>query len=127
MERETVQQRQIYEIIRTCKSHPTIQQVCTLVKEKNPSIGQATVYRAINRLLKKGKIKRIPLEDGYHYDVCSNHYHFQCDCCSKIEDLPFDQDLLEMIDHSMIPRIIDPEALMFHGLCCECKEKYENQ
>ena len=41
----------IIEMLQKDKTHPTIKQLYKNIKEKYPNVGQATVYRNINKLL----------------------------------------------------------------------------
>lgn len=53
--RNTSQKNIILEVLKNNRSHPTAQELYTLVKEKDPTIGQATVYRNVKNLSKKIK------------------------------------------------------------------------
>ena len=128
MERDTKQQKQIYEVLKDCKSHPTLQQLTHLVREKYPRIGQATVYRFIQRYTKRGLISKIPtLDNSYRYDIQLDHQHFECILWGKIEDIVFHETIKKEIQKTIGKnRILFPQVLI-QGVCEECKEKYEKE
>ena len=51
-----------------------------LYNDKDSSVGQATVYRNVSKLVEEGKVRRVLTNDGVdHYDAdCSQHVHFVC-------------------------------------------------
>ena len=88
-ERNTKQKEDILKIIKNTKTHPTMKEIYELVKEINPTIGQATVYRNINKLTEDGNVVRIlDPNNECHYDGdISQHSHFICTNCHKIIDI----------------------------------------
>lgn len=97
--RNTKQKELILNILDQNRIHPTMQEIYSLSKEKYPSIGQATVYRNINKLVDEGKIIRLPetKDEGYHYDInMTPHNHLICNSCGRIIDI-FDGDYNDII------------------------------
>lgn len=88
-ERNTKQREIILQTIVCSQSHPTMNEIMNKVKEKDGSIGQATVYRNVNKLVDSGKVKRLLLStDNIRYDGNSfSHDHLVCIKCGKIIDL----------------------------------------
>ena len=49
--RNTKQKHIILDILNDNRIHPTIYEIYELAKQKYPSIGQATIYRNVNKLV----------------------------------------------------------------------------
>ena len=121
--RNTKQKQIIMNVLDKNRTHPTIKEIQEKVKEIDASIGQATIYRNINKLVDEKKIKKIPTLDGRdYYDINTvSHYHFICQKCGKIMDL-FDKKYEKLmnrieIDYQMK---IENSNIIFEGVCKEC-------
>ena len=106
--------------------HPTAEQLYAWVKLKAPTISLATVYRNLNLLAENGVIKKISGLDGMaHFDHHThNHYHFICQKCNKVYDVPYDvaPDLADKV-FSQTGLIIENYDISFKGVCPECHKK----
>lgn len=129
--RKTKQKELILDILNQNRIHPTMQEVYLLAKEKYPTIGQATIYRNINKLVEEEKILRLPeiKDEGYHYDInMTPHHHLICNSCGKIIDL-FDGDYNDMIkkieDSNLVT--ITKSLLILEGICSKCKNKKQKK
>lgn len=124
--RETKQMNTILSILEYDKTHPTIQEIYQKVQKIDPTIGQATVYRNVNKLVKLGKLTRIPaVDDTYHYDGnCMPHDHLFCEKCHKIYDL-FENDYAEITKkvESKYSIKINKISILYEGICEECNGK----
>ena len=127
MERETNQRKQILEVISNCYTHPNIKELSMLVKEKYPSIGQATVYRTVNKLVKDGIVTRIDCSTGTYYDFNNNHYHFRCLHCGKISDIYLSDDVINKILSNVSSNKIIKVNLVLEGICEECSKGELNE
>ena len=128
--RNTKQKQIILETLMEDQSHPTILELYQKIIEKDHSVGQATVYRNVNKLVQEGKIKRIPtVDDVDHYDGdCRDHYHLVCRRCGKIVDI-FDENVssfLKKIEKKHLVRIED-YCFLLEGVCCDCWKKGKNE
>ena len=125
MERSTKQKDIIFSTLKSLKTHPTINELYKEVISRDNNIGQATVYRNINKLCENKKIRKIQVGQSIdHYDGdLSPHYHFICDKCNKIIDI-FDNECEKIIEK--VIKNYDLEVtnyeLIISGLCNECKE-----
>ena len=123
MERNTKQKKKIYEVLDNCHSHPTLQELTKLVKEEDASIGQATVYRVINKLSLTGEVLTIAsLDRQLRYDIAKDHYHFQCMKCGKIEDIFYNNNEQEMIKKLFSNRKVNTFDFIGYGICSNCLE-----
>lgn len=126
--RNTKQKQLILETLRKEKNHPTIADLYEKILEIDDTVGQATVYRNVNKLVDEGKIKRIMTDCGYRYDCdCNVHYHLVCKKCNNIIDI-FDEKYNKMI-HRLEEEYsvkIDDSTVVFDGVCDKCLNKDTN-
>lgn len=90
-----------------------------------PTIGRATVFRSIEKLVDKRLLNRIEFADGsHHYRVCgdSHHHHLTCTQCHRIVevDLCLPEEQLHAIgDQTNFE--IEGHALSLFGRCSSCR------
>ena len=120
-------QREI--ILKTLKSnvvHPTAEYLYAVLKESEPNISLATLYRNLNQLADNDIIKKIDgLELSSHYDHNTHeHYHFICDKCKKVFDISADvaPDIVRKTEQKT-GFLIKKHDIVFSGLCAECLKK----
>lgn len=123
--RNTVQREIILQTVLNMDNHPSADDVYEKLRNDNPSISRATVYRNLELLAKQGKILHIRMPNGadcFDFNT-SEHYHLRCDICRRVFD----------IDLPKIPKInieqkkykdftIEGYSISFHGTCPECKK-----
>lgn len=112
--------------------HLTAEEIYDLARERFPEIGLATVYRTLQVLVDLHVIDKINFDDGYaRYelgDVPGNgkhhHHHAICSRCGAV--FPFEEDLLDTLEQSLMDRlgfaVTDHEVKLF-GCCRACREK----
>lgn len=121
-QRNTKQKEDILKVIKNTKTHPTMKEIYKLVKEINPTIGQATIYRNINKLTEDGKVVRIldPTNE-YHYDGdVSQHSHFICTKCYKIIDIFDDYQKINKDLEDKYNFKIENKIITYEGRCNNC-------
>lgn len=122
--RNTKQKDIILDILHQHRVHPTIQEIYMYAKEIFPNIGQATVYRNINKLVEEGTVIKLPNtnNESYHYDInATPHSHLLCKKCGKIIDI-FDNDYKEVarkIEKNNMLKI-ESITIILEGICSEC-------
>lgn len=106
--------------------HPTAEQLFKLVREKDPAVSLATVYRNLNLLSENGLIKKIDgLEETAHFDHnLIPHYHFICKKCRKIYDI-YQNFSMENADKFWREKGLTVEEceISFRGICQECQNR----
>jgi Fur family transcriptional regulator, ferric uptake regulator len=68
----------------------TAQEVCRQAKRRLPSLGLATVYRALRQFVSEGAIRvvQIPGVPPHYESAARNHHHFfLCQGCKQLFDL----------------------------------------
>ncbi len=104
----------------------TIDDLWQEMREAEPRLGRATVYRAVEKLANIGLLDRIEFADGtHHYRVCgdNHHHHLTCTQCHLVVEvdicLPLDQ-------FAAIGRItnfdIEGHSLTLFGRCEHCRD-----
>lgn len=118
------QRETILKVLRSTRSHPSVNWIYENVKKEIPDVGLATVYRNLKQLEAAGEIMRIqgdfPEErwDGFAH----NHAHFVCTKCKKILDMDIDGSLkLKIL--SACPVKADDFYVVYTGTCDECNNK----
>lgn len=112
----------ILEIINNAESHLTAEQIYLLLKEKNKSAAQATVYNNLSFLYKQGMIRKISA-GGYpdRYDKMVKHDHLFCRKCGKLSDICL-EDLTEQIQGQIEVPMISYDLKIYY-ICDECLKK----
>lgn len=108
--------------------HPTAEELYLELKIDNPSLSLATVYRNLNQLSSKGKIKKIEgLSGQVHYDHNNlEHFHMICIDCGKIGDIFFEPERLKQILNQQKEFEIISYDILVKGICKECQKKGDN-
>ena len=83
--RNTKQLSIILGAIKRMPRHFTAEDVYKEVKKENPSVGQATVFRNMNKMSEEGILLRIEVPGGAsRYElIAPKHYHAKCMVCGK--------------------------------------------
>ena len=119
--RLTRQRREVYEVLRTQRDHPTATELFIRVKERIPHISLATVYNCLEALTQSGLVKQVNL-DRAPSRYCPNlndHGHFHCEQCGAVADVEFDGPAGAALE---LPRgtIVSRMEVSIRGLCPKC-------
>jgi len=78
------------------KTHPTMEEMYGGIRETNPTISLATVYKNVNLLKEQGVVIEINMPNGkMKYDYLAHpHIHLVCKNCNNVEDLDYDENLM---------------------------------
>lgn len=103
------------------------QELYERIKTSHPTLGRATVYRALEAQVQDGMASRFE-RDGHvsAYVACDaeHHHHLVCTRCQRVEDL--DETVVAPMLSSVGRRHdfqVDHAALDFYGLCGSCRRK----
>lgn len=125
MMRNSKQREIILETLAENPIHPTAEQLYALVKPKAPAISLATVYRNLNLLADNGMVKKIcGLNGTAHFDHHTHeHYHFICQKCNKVYDVPY--DIAPHLAEDVLAKtglIVESCDIALRGICRNCKQ-----
>jgi Fur family peroxide stress response transcriptional regulator len=90
--RFTDQRAAVYRFLGSTDKHPTADEVFLAVREEEPVISLATVYKSLETLVGCGLAVKLGDVDGSaRYDGRTDqHHHARCVACSRLFDLPGD-------------------------------------
>ena len=120
---KTKQKSLILDVINKSHFHPSAYEIYKECQKTLPNISLGTVYRNLNSLSQKGKIKALHMEDNtLRYDrIDDEHYHFICNKCNKIYDVNHKINLSNIENEH---QVIDYE-LTLKGICKNCLKTEE--
>ena len=111
--------------------HVTAGEICSCMKEGGSSIGTATVYRQLEKLVAEGLLNKYVVDEGSsacyefvpeHDHVCKDHcYHLKCESCGKLIHMECDE-VKGLMDHIKAHHgfIVNSRRTVFYGLCEAC-------
>ncbi len=120
--RNTKQREEVLGVILGINRHMTAEEVHAELLKKNKSVGIATVYRNLNRLVEEKKIQKIMDQDCCYFDGNGKpHYHLRCKNCGKYQDLDMDyQEHLNQVIQEKLEIDILGHHLTFDFICDDC-------
>ncbi len=114
-------------LVETPGSEFTIEQLWDMVLARNPDIGRATVFRAVEILQELGLLDRVEYADGTHrfrfcHDAGRHHHHITCSVCGKVSEV---ETCLSAEQIARVERLadfaIEGHRLEFFGRCASCR------
>lgn len=123
------QRAAILSYLESRRDHPTAEAVYSSVKEEFPNISLGTVYRNLNQLSEAGIIAKHSFGalgiDRFDYNT-GPHYHFICNCCNAVLDLPLKNNTFSAIEAQAsvgFDGLIQEHQLYFCGICKNCLDR----
>ncbi|MFN2268469.1 MAG: Fur family transcriptional regulator [Desulfonatronovibrio sp.] len=121
----TSQRALIFDVFWDIKEHISPEELYGLVKKKDPSIGQATVYRTL-KLFSDSKIAReVDFGDGVSryepYFGHKHHDHLICNECGKSVEVV--DERIESLQEELAAKngfTLSSHSMYLYGLCSEC-------
>jgi Fur family transcriptional regulator, ferric uptake regulator len=96
------------------------------LRQIDPKIGRATVFRSVEKLVEMNLLNRIEFADGsHHYRVCSreaHHHHLTCTHCHRVVevDLCVPEEKIAAISNQTSFEI-EGHSLTLFGRCQDCR------
>lgn len=126
--RMTPQRSLIVDVFLKTERHVSSEDLYSLVKRKDRSIGQATVYRTLKLLSESGIAREVDFGEGvtrYEHEYGHDHHdHLICESCRKSIEVvdPRIEELQEKLarDHGFV---MTSHKLDMFGLCAKCRAK----
>jgi Fur family ferric uptake transcriptional regulator len=125
--KNTPQRRLIVDVFFQSGKHLSTEELYSVVREKDSSIGQATVYRTLKLLCNAGLAKEQhfgestaryePIEDDSHHD------HLICIACGKNQEV-MDTEI-ERLQDELARRYgftLTAHRMNLYGVCAECRK-----
>ncbi len=124
--RITPQRRVILEVMQQSGGHLTPGEVFLRARERLPGLTEATVYRTLDFLTRKGLILAAHVGGGrLVYEVAEHeHHHLICRQCGHTAEIPH-QPLESLYQRFEVQTgfYIDSSHLTFFGLCPDCRKE----
>lgn len=119
--RNTNQKQIVYETIKA-KGHITSEDLILEIMENHNDISLASIYRNLNILSMDQKIKKVKLGTIDVYEtVKEKHYHYQCNECHNIIDIPECDIPKNVINlHKVSNEAVTDCDIVFYGVCHNC-------
>jgi Fur family transcriptional regulator, peroxide stress response regulator len=121
--RLTPQRMELIGLIAASEGHPSAAQLYEKIKERFPTMSQATVYKTLALLKDMGQVMEIALRDDSHYDGnrLDPHPHLICTNCNKIVDgdIELETATIQKLEQASGFQIVR-QQLAFYGLCPDC-------
>ncbi|MDD3044234.1 MAG: Fur family transcriptional regulator [Candidatus Delongbacteria bacterium] len=106
------------------RTHPSLEQVYSYIKEKFPSISKMTVYNVIDSLIENKIINSMRFVNSteLHVDFeIDTHFHFVCSKCGHIYDIDSELDLEKILKNG--GHKADDYNVNIYGVCKKCLKK----
>lgn len=126
--RGTPQRGMILDAFLRREEHLSAEQLYDMVKKRDPSIGQATVYRVLKLMVEAGLAREVDFGDNVmRYEHCYNHPHHDhlvCRGCGKTVEVVDSviEELQKRVAESFGFELTDHEMYLY-GLCESCRKK----
>lgn len=122
--RMTKQRMVILDELRKVKSHPTADELYTMVRTRLPRISLGTVYRNLDLLADAGEILKLEAAGTQkRFDGNTMHHqHVRCVHCGAIGDVHTTINLPNIVDVVAEGFQIHGARIEFDGICAQCAE-----
>ena len=114
------------------EAHFTAADVAARLSREGSTVGQATVYRTLERLASEGVLRKYVIDgttaacyqrnEPDHAAACHEHFHLKCEICGRLIHVEC-EELAKIASHMEEDHNfrIDRKKTVFYGVCKECK------
>lgn len=124
--RLTRQRAEILRAIAADDTHPDVETVYKVVRERVPAISLDTVYRTLSTLTDRGLIERVSFTPGpARYDGnLARHHHFVCTRCGLVRDVEdAELDAIRPTEEVVTIGRLESVQVQFRGVCAKCQKE----
>ncbi|UCH84846.1 MAG: transcriptional repressor [Candidatus Latescibacterota bacterium] len=122
MPRQTRQRAAIQRALITADRPLTIDEILASTRKIVPTIGIATAYRNIRRLVDEGWLTAVDIPGGparYEITGKDHHHHFVCLVCDRVFEVPSCPSDLEKMSPAGFS--LDHHEVVLYGKCADCR------
>jgi len=124
MPRRTIQQEAVWDVLASSDGPLLPEEILERAQEDCPTLGQATVYRALKRLEAEAQVERvIDLDGRARFEVGQDHHHhFHCRSCDRVFDVPGCSVKSTKALNPKLPKgfALEGHEVWLRGLCASC-------
>ena len=117
------QRERLLDLLSGTGTHPTAGWLYDRMKKEFPDLSMGTVYRNLNILNEQGLVRKIDFGSTFDRFEAKTvpHYHFICERCGSVSDLPLpvDEKLNERVSTSTGFKA-RRHRIEFYGVCDRC-------
>lgn len=108
--------------------HMSVDELFTQIKQLQPSISLATIYKNIHLLCEANILReiKVPTQKPKYELSSDQHIHVCCEICGKIEDIKLDTSKLQEDGALMSRYAISDISAVLIGQCPECQVKKQD-
>ncbi len=123
--KSTAQRDDITHVFFESKRHISVDELYRAVREVNPHIGYATVYRTMKLLTECGLAAERHFRDGearYEIAESAHHDHMICERCGTIVE--FEEEAIEALQAKVAARLgfrFTGHKMELYGVCRKCQ------
>jgi len=117
----TAQRLAVFSVVRSSRSHPSVDETLAKVRRSVPTVTRDSVYRILNEFSSLGLLTRLDALSAARYDTwLGPHAHFICEACGTVTDYPLPE--AQPLPAGM-PAERHHVELRVTGLCAKCAKK----
>ncbi len=125
--KSTRQRGTVLESFLSSDNHMSTEDLYLKVREKNPNIGYATVYRTLKLFAEAGIAREIHFGDGQtryeHVAEGEHHDHLICTRCGAVTE--FENETIERLQSEIAGQfgfVVEKHKLELYGICPKCRK-----
>lgn len=116
-------------LVKYSGKHLSTEEIYKYIRDTNPEIGLATVYRTLTLLERIGLVMKLDLDDGFsRYELTRQnedhrHHHLICSNCGSVSEV--EEDLLDSLEEQILLKndfLVKDHRVKFYGLCSRCRQ-----
>lgn len=126
----TAQREDIARVFFAITRHISVEELYSEVRQVNPRVGYATVYRTLKLLKECGLAEERHFADGQarfeNVEAERHHDHLICERCGRI--IEFVQPRIEELQEELAQRydfVATTHKMEIYGICKECRESLD--
>ncbi|MBP5578516.1 MAG: transcriptional repressor [Ruminococcus sp.] len=119
-------------LMKNKEKHTNVQEISAYLSAEGSSVGVATIYRQLDRLVEQGLVRKYAFDGKtcacYQYieneEQCRSHFHLKCLGCGRLIHLDCEHlaDITRHIEEEH-DFSIDYSQTVFYGRCSDCRGK----
>ncbi len=125
-QRITSQRLKILDAFLATRDHVSMEELYLIIREKDKSIGQVTVYRTLKLLCEAGIANTVNFDDGMvRYEPVGQHHHDHLVCTKCGKKIEFVNNNIEALQEEVC-RMHDfrptSHHMILYGVCKDCRD-----